>query len=787
MTDYREQLRSAVRAARVTSSSAYAWFGRRTQAVPPAVVRQLPADTARAWLAADLHRKLYRGFYCHGTALPQEPRVQNSPNDGKTPFIEALSAANTGKGAWQSGWRLRESGGELVVVEKNGLSLRVAPEHTGLEPPIAGGATARVWMPKEHMRVSPGFYVAVGDADLSTDSGDIWRFYWRFSPDGALAFMRTATSLLNAAGCPFRLKTVASRDNFSRNDSLVLYLSAGEPDRVFELLPQLVRSCEADLLPGAPALTLSLAQGLNWAEDPGTGESYGWRLCRLIADAIVRAHERGERALEARLRIVEDRLREEGIDPERPYLRSAASERPAFPALAVRRAPSVRSCTSPEPDSFLQAARAIGGRLCDEAIWHDGRCTWIGAEPADLFDLDAASREPVYCTLGPDLYDGVAGIALFLADLYQITGDPRTRETAAAAIRQALHCLHDSPTASALGLYAGWLGVAAAAVRVGAAIAAPELSEQGAAAATRVMREYDGRSGHDLVSGRAGGLLASLALARAHRGPSFLAFAVHLGDELLDAADKDTSGWSWPSQPFAHHRNLVGFSHGASGIALALLELFVAVGNPKYREAAERALDYEAAWFDVEAGNWPDLRAQTRRGKGPGTFLTAWCHGAPGIALSRAHAFAVLGARRYAREAETALATTAAAIAHCLESGTGNFLLCHGVAGNAAIVADVARQLGVPGAGALADLASAVGDHGIRVHGGPNREWPSGASAGETPGLLLGLAGVGHFYLRLYDPYLPSILMPPTATPSGNGRRNGRTKQRATRQETIRR
>ena len=35
--------------------------------------------------------------------------------------------------------------------------------------------------------------------------------------------------------------------------------------------------------------------------------------------------------------------------------------------------------------------------------------------------------------------------------------------------------------------------------------------------------------------------------------------------------------------------------------------------------------------------------------------------------------------------------------------------------------------------------------------------WPSGAGA-PTPGLMIGLAGVGHFYLRLARPTTPSIL-----------------------------
>jgi lantibiotic biosynthesis protein len=33
------------------------------------------------------------------------------------------------------------------------------------------------------------------------------------------------------------------------------------------------------------------------------------------------------------------------------------------------------------------------------------------------------------------------------------------------------------------------------------------------------------------------------------------------------------------------------------------------------------------------------------------------------------------------------------------------------------------------------------------------------AEGGETPGLMLGLAGIGYSYLRLCDPAIPSILI----------------------------
>ena len=47
-----------------------------------------------------------------------------------------------------------------------------------------------------------------------------------------------------------------------------------------------------------------------------------------------------------------------------------------------------------------------------------------------------------------------------------------------------------------------------------------------------------------------------------------------------------------------------------------------------------------------------------------------------------------------------------------------------------------------------------------RFHRG-EKPWPSGlASQEEISGLMLGNAGIGHIYLRLADPSLPSLLAP---------------------------
>jgi lantibiotic modifying enzyme len=57
-------------------------------------------------------------------------------------------------------------------------------------------------------------------------------------------------------------------------------------------------------------------------------------------------------------------------------------------------------------------------------------------------------------------------------------------------------------------------------------------------------------------------------------------------------------------------------------------------------------------------------------------------------------------------------------------------------------------------------LATDVGLYGIDNYTKSGLTWPCGIQTGQTPDLMLGLAGIGYFYLRLCDPQdIPSILI----------------------------
>ena len=298
-----------------------------------------------------------------------------------------------------------------------------------------------------------------------------------------------------------------------------------------------------------------------------------------------------------------------------------------------------------------------------------------------------------HAALGFDLYGGTSGIALFLAHLNSLTGEQGPLRTARGAIRQALALSASTPRTATPSLYLGHVGVAYAASRVGTLVGDGTLVD----AAVRMLYELspaqvddDEATEIDLLSGTAGAIIGLLAVHHETGDSRLLDIALRYGERLLDGADEAHGGLCWRSPGFPQRPALTGFSHGVAGIGYALLELFAKSGQVRFRDAAVGAYRYERYWFDAHLGNWADLREHEQsvdRAHAPLSFAVTWCHGAPGIALSRLRALAVLGPDPvFAREAETALRTTARAVESWLSSGEVDFSPCHGLAGNADVL-----------------------------------------------------------------------------------------------------
>lgn len=416
---------------------------------------------------------------------------------------------------------------------------------------------------------------------------------------------------------------------------------------------------------------------------------------------------------------------------------------------------------------WLFVAEEIAQRLCDAAFRCDGRCTWMGTVQHGGGAQGRATF--TWETLGADLYGGTGGIALFLAEMYARTGHRVFGETAHEAFRSSAAGLDRVPPRFRQGFYSGRVGMAFALARGAELLAEPALERE-------ARRELDNRAADanddillDVISGAAGSIAPLLSLSRSLGRDDLRVQATRLGELIVGAADKDAAGWKWGDDATGFHgqRPLTGYGHGAAGIGLALLELFAATGDTRFRDAGRESFRYEDSLFDPTHDNWPDFRYSAASGD-DGHFGVAWCLGAGGIGLSRMRAIAIEGAiPQYRRDVDAALRAVRHRLDDTADPGSDDFSLCHGWAGLGDFALLASGALDGPQARALAEQ---IAERGADANAGSPERWRCGLQHGSHPSLMLGLAGIGYFYLRLADPTVPSLTLvspqPPTGSPA---------------------
>lgn len=404
---------------------------------------------------------------------------------------------------------------------------------------------------------------------------------------------------------------------------------------------------------------------------------------------------------------------------------------------------------------FLEVADAIGCGLVRDAIWSGERCTWLvwTKEPVDGAFCSAYRAAPT------GLYLGNAGIALFLSHLARFTGDARQAEAASGALAQVEVQLA-AEDRRLFGFYTGSSGAAWALIEAGALTGDSRRRDVGLAALRRVAAEADLDISLDLLGGQAG-LAAVLAAVGTRTGDEeMLDAAASVAERLCAAAHRQGDQASWPGQD-VQSANLLGLSHGTTGIALALLEVNRARENPVFAETAAAALRYERARFDPVRRNWPDYRIAPEAASAEPMYPVAWCHGATGIGIARLRMHDLLPQDpQILPDLDAALATALTMINAPLDPAVSDLTLCHGVTGNNEFVLMAGERFGR--ADALA-AAAQVGDVLIAGWHRPGMPWGCGIPhCGETPSLLTGTAGIGYHFLRLYDSgAVPSVLIPP--------------------------
>jgi type 2 lantibiotic biosynthesis protein LanM len=413
-----------------------------------------------------------------------------------------------------------------------------------------------------------------------------------------------------------------------------------------------------------------------------------------------------------------------------------------------------------DADVYRQEAFRLGDELWSAAIRdRKGRPEWLG------IDLGADGESFHFGLISNSLYSGSSGIAVLFARLALLCTDPaeaarwRDRAWSCFAALAELAELAERTSNDQLFRFVrdlpygisgtGGILLALALLEqagLGQALPLSDLLQQ-QLQPERLLADQ----AIDLIGG-VSGLIGTLLLQGSVQSHNL---AVACGERLLEI-QLDSGGWPSLSAAVGQRKPaLTGFSHGAAGMAAALARLAQATGDPRFADAAQRAITYERSVFVNDRGNWRDFRSTAE----PTEFMLSWCHGAPGILLSRLVLQAAgLDDAETAAEQQIARASTVAALTGLNASQADQPAhLCCGVLGLTSLLRIDAAISGI-------DLAPQVPAAEARLigHGQANRYTFFSVDAGtlHLPGLLTGKAGAALALLEVADGlrWLPPVL-----------------------------
>ena len=400
----------------------------------------------------------------------------------------------------------------------------------------------------------------------------------------------------------------------------------------------------------------------------------------------------------------------------------------------------------PTKKAFIAEADGVAETISHHAIRKGPGAAWIG------FDwLGDAEAFQLVC-LGPDLYNGVSGIALFLAAHAAVTGRQSSAELARAAIvqlRKNLKSRSAARMARSIGV-GGATGLGS--IVYGLAVMSKCLRDESLladahAAANLFIDDLIAADKQlDVIGGSAGAILGLLRLYRDSGATDVLNRAIKCGEHLVAQSRLGPEGRkSWVGQGMGK-RALNGMSHGAAGFAYALASLAAATGREEFARAASECIAFEDASYDAGRNNWPDLR-----GEGEPSWPCQWCHGATGIGLARvAISMRGMNPKNLAGDIRNAVEGTTKSWPNAVDT------LCCGTLGSVEFLCEAAnaleredlRDLASRHLAAVLETAASIGDY----------RWNSGKRQFNL-GLFRGLAGVGYTSLRQAEPALPNVLI----------------------------
>ncbi|MDB9436313.1 type 2 lanthipeptide synthetase LanM family protein [Dolichospermum lemmermannii CS-548] len=379
----------------------------------------------------------------------------------------------------------------------------------------------------------------------------------------------------------------------------------------------------------------------------------------------------------------------------------------------------------------------------------DGSLTWFAPQykpSINRFQFQQMSHE---------LYQGVAGVCLFLAAIEKVTGTSEFRDVVFGGLQSFRHNLRDEQSCKNLKLIGiggatGLGSILYVLTRISKFLDEPNLLDDAkfiASIITDDMIESD--QSFDIISGASGTILGLLTLYSIIPETTILNKAIMCGEHLLKNRTVSQSGYrTWGT---LNNLLLTGLSHGAAGIAYTLLRLYEITSKADFLEAAYEAILYEQSVFSNEEKNWPDFRLRPHDNDNKTLrFMNTWCNGAPGIGLARLGGLTILDTPEIQRDIESAIQTTVKTKLTQIDH------LCCGNFGRIEFLFAAGQKLSSP------QLLKIVEEQVSQIINSAQQRGHFGYGSFLTcnSAFFQGASGIGYQLLRLaYPDQLPSVLL----------------------------
>lgn len=387
-------------------------------------------------------------------------------------------------------------------------------------------------------------------------------------------------------------------------------------------------------------------------------------------------------------------------------------------------------------DLLRENAMAVADDLYQSAAWQSTDRLWAQSALGQLFHPAC-------------FHTGASGIAYYLCEVAQASGDATYYAHAARIMDWTLSTHPFQPGESPAGLYFGYAAVPWVLTLIADGLRETRYADRALSLARQIaaapLRQLD------ITHGAAGRGLMHLELYRRLGDREQLTRAVELAQYIAEQREERPEGMlTWVNQG----KRLWGFAHGSAGLAYYLLLLAKQTGDSQLR-----ALAVKAGYTLLQVA-YPTAHGQGRTwSTGPAdetTRWTHWCNGASGVGTYFLEAAKVLPQSEF--EQMAVLAANTIRLSHPF----GACCQCHGLAGEGDYLLQAGRDLARP---EIEQAAWKIAQKlfAIRFTRQPWWLWPEETRLQAAPDYMTGYCGVYSFLLRLFRQDLPRPFLPGSA------------------------